>query len=131
MSDDRRLRGVRYVLSLVDGTLSRPTVPPVRSIHDGRSVTRAPARRICAAPLDPYHGFGVDGRGVGAERLFLVSCRYCRVPIATVTRVGAEELEAMLTHLRACRPSALVVDPPRMETLLRHFDVRPAEHDVP
>jgi len=38
--------------------------------------------------------------------------------------VRAEELDAMLTHLRACRPNALVVDPPRMETLLLHFDVR-------
>jgi hypothetical protein len=62
---------------------------------------------------------------VGAQRLFLVSCRYCRKPVVRVPRLNTEELEALLKHLRACQPSALVADPPRVESLLHHFHVRP------
>jgi len=42
---------------------------------------------------------------VGAERLFLVSCRHCRVPTTLVARVGHEELDALLAHVRSWRPN--------------------------
>ena len=68
-----------------------------------------------------------DGReraALGAGRLVLVSCRRCRMPIITVARIGHEELDALLAHVRSCQPSAILPDPPGVETVLRHFHVQ-------
>ena len=40
--------------------------------------------------------------GSVAERLFLVTCRSCHLPMATVAHIGGEELAALLAHVRAC-----------------------------
>ena len=61
---------------------------------------------------------------MGAERRVVVSCRHCREPIVMAARIGYEELDALLAHVRSCRPSAHLPDPPGVEAILRHFEVR-------
>ncbi len=62
-----------------------------------------------------------------AERLFLVSCRRCRRRVAMTVRVGAEELDAFLAHVRASEPDACLGPAPGVEAILHHFDVRETE----
>jgi hypothetical protein len=64
---------------------------------------------------------------VGAERWFLVSCRHCRVPITLVARVGHEALDALLAHVRSCRPNEAPRRPAGRVAILRHFAVRATE----
>ena len=65
-----------------------------------------------------------------AERLFLVSCRRCRLPVALAIRVGAAELDALLAHVRACEPDKHLGPAPGVDAILRHFDVRATEQGV-
>ncbi len=61
---------------------------------------------------------------MGKDRLFLASCRYCRIPVTIATRFGPEELEALLAHVRSCKPTTRLSEPPGIEGVLKHFDVR-------
>ncbi len=61
---------------------------------------------------------------MGVGRLFLVSCKHCRVPITMVARVGYEDLDALLAHVRSCRPNEAPRRPAGRVAILRHFDVR-------
>ena len=61
-----------------------------------------------------------------AERVFVVICRYCQAPVATVPHIGGEELVALLAHVRACRPDQ-AADHPGVEATLGHFNVRQIE----
>ena len=67
--------------------------------------------------------------GSVAAHLFVVTCRACHVPVATVPRIGGEELAALLAHVRACRPDQAPADHRGVEAILRHFDVRATEGD--
>ena len=64
---------------------------------------------------------------MGAERWFLVSRRHCHVPTTLVARVGREELDALLAHVRSWRPNEAPRRPAGRVAILRHFDVRATE----
>ena len=60
--------------------------------------------------------------------MFLVSCRHCRVPTTLVARVGHEELDALLAHVRSWRrPNEAPRRPAGRVAIPRHFDVRATE----
>ena len=58
--------------------------------------------------------------------VFLVSCKHCKRPVATVARLDDPELARLRTHLRACRPAERL-DDLDMEATLRHFRVTATE----
>lgn len=58
------------------------------------------------------------------DRLLLVSCRYCRIPVAAATHFGAEELETLLAHVCSCKPGTRLAKEGGVEAVLKHFDVR-------
>ena len=56
---------------------------------------------------------------------YAVECRYCGQRVVTAGRIGDPELAAMREHPRTCpKGQWRVDDPPTIEALLRHFDVR-------
>ena len=61
---------------------------------------------------------------MGKNRLFLASCRYCHIPVTIAPRFGLEELETLLTHVRACVPVIHLPETPGVEAILKHFDLR-------
>jgi hypothetical protein len=61
---------------------------------------------------------------MGKDRLFLASCRYCRIPVTVAPRFGPEELETLLAHVRSCNPVTRLPETPGVEAVLKHFDVR-------
>lgn len=61
---------------------------------------------------------------MGKDRLLLVSCRYCRVPVTAATHFGPEELETLLAHVRSCKLATRLSEAPGVEAVLKHFDVR-------
>ena len=69
---------------------------------------------------------------MGAEKLYRVCCRHCRVSITAVVRVGHEELDVLLEHVRACRPSEVRILPGHdgVAAILQHFDVGETEEKV-
>lgn len=85
-----------------------------------------PAGHALAAP-EPVASRSPRARStrtrVSAERLFLVSCRHCRLPITMVPRVGHEDLDALLAHVRSCRPNEAPRRPAGRVAILRHFHV--------
>jgi hypothetical protein len=56
---------------------------------------------------------------------FLVSCKRCKRPVATVARLDDHELARLRTHLCACRPDEHL-DDLGMEATLRHVRVTEA-----
>lgn len=61
---------------------------------------------------------------MGKDRVLLVSCRYCRIPIAAATHFGPDELEMLLAHVRTCKPATRLPKAPGVEVILKHFEVR-------
>jgi hypothetical protein len=61
---------------------------------------------------------------MGKDRLLVVSCRACRILVAAATHFGAEEVEALLAHVRSCEPGTRLPETPGVETVLKYFDVR-------
>ena len=49
---------------------------------------------------------------MGKDRLLLVSCRYCRIPVTAATHFGPEDLETLLAHVRSCNLATRLSEPP-------------------